>query len=319
LNKIKTNIVPLKKPGKTKAFFICLLIASFLWLIHALNTVYTENFKVEVRFVNVPVQRQPFEPLPQRLSIDVKASGLKLGLLMLNKPFKKLEIDFNNLKALNRNQAYVLSGSQLNLNSIFKIETQVKHISPDTLYFKENTGFQKTVPVKVPMYIHYAAGYACLKPLVQPAFVTIWGDTLAVKNTDTIYTNALQMNEVKESFTKTLTLIKPQNNLYTGLNEVSVQVQVEKLVEQEIWIAIHSIHAGKNTPLNIFPPRVKLRFTALQNNLELADTAHFKALIDEKKANKQNHKFQVFLGTVPNNITVMSIDPKEVEVLIFKP
>ncbi len=318
MTKIKANIIPLKKPGKTKAFFICLFIASFLWLIHALNTVYTENFKVDVSFVNVPVHRQPVEPLPERLSIDVKASGLKLSLLMLNKPFKKLEIDFNNLKALNRNQAYVLSGSQLNLNSIFKIETQVKHISPDTLYFKENTGFQKTVPVKVPMYIQYAPGYACLKPLVQPAFVTIWGDTSAVKKTDTIYTTALQMNQVKESFSKTLTLIKPQNNLYTGLNEVSVQVQVDKLIEQEILIPVHSIGGTKGRAMNIFPPRVKLRYTTLQNNMELADTAHFKALIDEGKVNKQNNKYKVFLGTVPNNITVMSMEPKEVEVLIFK-
>jgi hypothetical protein len=99
----------MKKPGKTKAFFICVLIASFLWLIHALNTVYTETFKIDVSFTNVPLNRQSLDPLPERLSIDIKASGLKLALLRLNKPFKPLEIDFNALKPLNHSQAYVLS------------------------------------------------------------------------------------------------------------------------------------------------------------------------------------------------------------------
>ena len=133
-----------KKPGKTKAFFICLLIASFFWLIHALNTVYTQNFIVPVSFVNVPQSKKPLEPLPDHISIDVKASGLKLSYLLLNKPFKELEIDFNNLKSINRNQCYILSSSKLNLNSIFKIETQIKNVLPDSLYFSENTGLQKT-------------------------------------------------------------------------------------------------------------------------------------------------------------------------------
>jgi len=316
LNNPKNKVV--KKPGKTKAFFICLLIASFLWIVHALNTVYTQNFKIPVSFKNLPQNKRPLEPLPERISVDVKASGLKLSLLMLNKPFNTLEIDFNNLKSFNRNQCYVLSASRLNLNSIFKLETQIKQVSPDSLYFSENTGFQKTVPVKVPLFINCKQGYGYLKPIVNPAFMSIWGDTAEINKIDTIYCNPIHLNQLNDNVEKTVSIIKPFNNIYSTTNEVRLNIAVSKLIEQSIVIPIKSVREIEEGKLNIFPPTAKVRFTALQNNLDQTDTSLFKALIDHQKPNKNNKKYSVFLGTVPSNVTIMDIEPKEVEILIFK-
>jgi hypothetical protein len=308
----------MKKPGKTKAFFICVLIASFLWLIHALNTVYTETFKIDVSFTNVPLNRQSLDPLPERLSIDIKASGLKLALLRLNKPFKPLEIDFNALKPLNHSQAYVLSASKLKLTDLFKLETQIKHISPDTIYFKEKTGFQKTVPIRVPIFASCMPGFACEKPVLQPAFVTIWGDSLAIKNTDTIYTDDWQVNKLQETQRITLKLLKPNENIYTGVAEVSVELPVSRLVEYHLSLPLQCIHHFANHRLMIYPPSVDIRFTALQNRFDLSDTALFKALIDENSPKKKNGKYPVFLGSIPGDITIMDIQPKEVEAYIIK-
>jgi hypothetical protein len=61
-----------------------------------------------------------------------------------------------------------------------------------------------------------------------------------------------------------------------------------------------------------------VRFTSIQNSFSVEDTSLFKAMIDSEKINKSTNKCPVFLSTFPGQITVMDIEPSEVEILIFK-
>jgi hypothetical protein len=307
-----------RKPGKTKAFFICLVIASFLWLVHSLNTVYTYTLKIPVVFRNLPQNKKPLAPMPEFVSIDVKASGLRLVLILLNKPFRPLDIDFNNLKSVNRNQNYVLSASHLDFKRILNFETQVKHINPDTLYFSDKTGFQKNIPVKIPLYVKCAEGYGYKRPAISPEFVTVWGDTAIMENIDTLYTQPLTLSNLNKSVNTRLELLKPDPRIYIGSGDVAVYIEVAKLVEQTIYLPVTDIHRSFKKRINIYPSRVKVRFTSIQNTFSAEDTSLFRATIDSEKINRQTKKCQVFVSTVPGNITLMDIEPKEVEILIFK-
>jgi hypothetical protein len=307
-----------KKPGKTKAFFICLLIASFLWLVHSLNTVYTHTLKIPVNFKNQPENKKPLFKIPEQLSLDVKASGLKLALILLNRPFKPLEIDFNTLKSVNKNQNYVLSSSHLNFKSIFRFETQIKHISPDTLYFSEKNGYQKKVPVKVPLFLKCKEGYGFKTPSITPSFVTLWGDSALISNVDTIFTQALTLSDLDKSVDTQLELLKPNQQVYISSGEATVFINVAKLIEQSIYLPVTDIHNSFQQQINIFPSRIKVKFTSIQNSFKASDSTLFKAVIDSEKTNKQTKKCSVFLGSIPEHITIMSIEPKEVEILIFK-
>lgn len=317
MNKPKHNKT-IKKPGKTKAFFICLLIASFLWIIHALNTVYTQTFKVPVVFKNIPQNKKALEPLPEKISVDVKASGLKLSFLMLKSSFSPIELDFNHLKSVHHNQCYVLSSSKLNFKSIFNLETQIKHISPDSLYFSENTGLQKTVPIKVPFTILCQEGYGYLQPFIIPKVIQIWGDSALIKQIDTIYTAPINLINLNSNITRTIPIIKPNEGIYSNINEIKLEIIVSKLIERSVIIPINTINEIQKGKVNLFPSSVKVKFTTLQNNFDLADTVNFKALIDLKKPNMYSKKYSVFLGNQPKNTTVMGMEPKEVEILIFK-
>lgn len=256
--------------------------------------------------------------MPESISIDVKASGLRLALILLNKPFKPLEIDFNNLKSVNRDQNYVLSSSHLNFERILKFETQVKHINPDTLYFSEKTGFQKNVPVKIPLYIKCREGYGYKRPTINPAFITIWGDTDVTRSIDTLYTQPLTLSSLDKSVSTKLELLRPDPRVYTSAGEATVFIEVAKLIEQTIHVPVTDIRHPVKQRIHIYPSRVKVKFTSIQNTFNAEDTSLFKATIDSEKINKQTKKCRVFLSTVPGHITLMDIDPKEVEILIFK-
>lgn len=305
-----------KKPGKAKAFFICLILASFLWLIHSLNTVYTYNFKIPVVFKNVPQNKKPLVDIPDNISIDAKASGLKLALILLRRPFQPLEIDFNALKAVNQN--YVISASRLNFRDVLRFETLVKNISPDTLYFSIKSGFQKNIPVKVPFYLKCKEGFGYKKPVLNPSFVTVWGDTSVLKDIDTLYANALTLSDLNKNMDIQLDLIKPDPQVYLNNGRVQVFIEVARLIEQTVTIPVYDFRKSLRNNVRIYPSTVKVRFTSVQNTFNQQDTALFKAMVDSEKINPETKKSPVFLSTFPGHVTVMDIEPKEVEILIFK-
>ncbi|MBA3665890.1 MAG: YbbR-like domain-containing protein [Bacteroidetes bacterium] len=307
-----------KKPAKTTAFFICLLVAGFLWLIKSLNTIYYHQLKIPVTFKNIPQNKKPLQEIPSNLYVDIKASGLKLFFILLNQPFKTVEIDFNDLKTTNKQRNYILSPSTIAFKNTLKFETTIKQISPDTIYFIENSGYQKNVPVKVPLYVKCVPGYGFGTPDINPAFVTIIGDSNSIKRIDTIYTQALYLNNLSERAEKKIAIIKPDENVYYNINEINVRVEVDRLIEQTASLPINIISFNLSyKSINIYPSRVKVKFTALQNSFSPSDTALFRASVNSANFNSSN-KTPVFLTTQPGNVNIISIEPREAEILIIK-
>jgi hypothetical protein len=303
------------KPGKTTAFFVCLLVAAFLWLVKSLNTIYTQNIKIPVEFKNIPQSKKPLNSIPDFLNIEVKASGLKLFLINLSQPFKKMEIDFNNLKTQRKN--YVITPGGIDLKNSIKFDAQIRQISPDTLYFMENSGFQKTVPVKAAYSIKCARGYGFKSPEINPAFISITGDSASLRRTDTIYTQSIIFNDLAGPVHKTLSLIKPNENIYLGMQKVNVDIKVEKLLEYYIDLPVNPVGIPSSAKsVHAFPARVKIKFTAMENEFNPSDTSNFKAAIDCSRLN--GNKAQIFLSTQPGNVNILSFEPKEAEILIIK-
>jgi hypothetical protein len=133
-----------KKPGKTTAFFICLIVAIFLWLIKSLNSSYTYRVTIPVDFKQVPQNKKALHDIPNHLDVDIRTSGLKLLLILMNRPFKPIEINFNDLRSFHHN--YIISPSILRLKKSIKFEPLVKHIQPDTLYLWKRAATKKTYP-----------------------------------------------------------------------------------------------------------------------------------------------------------------------------
>lgn len=303
------------KPGKTTAFFICVLVAAFLWFIRSLNATYTRTVKIPVEFRNIPQHKKPITSLPDFVTMDIKASGLKLFFILFNQPFKKLEIDFNSLKTVGRN--YVLSAGGMNVERTFKFEPEVKHISPDTLYFIENSGYQKNVPVKLVYDLKCAPGYGYKYPVINPSFVSVTGDSAAVQRIDTVYSQSFTLNELSEPIEKEVALLKPSASVYLGAAKVKASFKVERLMEQSLVLPVSILNAPEGVKsVNVFPSRVRIKFTSLQNDFNMEDTLHFKAAVNIH--NSRNGKAPVFLSTQPGNINVLSIEPREAEIIILK-
>lgn len=303
------------KPGKATAFFVCLLVATFLWFVKSLNTNYNYTIKVPVIFKNLPLDKKPISEIPDHLNIEIKASGLKLFFILLNQPFNALEIDMNRLMTRNRNAAVKVSVSELKKS--LKFETTIKQINPDTLYFTDKSGFRKNIPVKLISNVSCKAGYGFSKPEIVPSFVVLTGDSIELKKTDTVYTELISEKELSKELHKELRLINPSGNVFMSENKVQVHYNIEKLTEHIITTSVSIVNLPEGTKSAYsFPSTVKIKYTILQNEYDAADSANFKACVDAGKLNK--NKGRVFLSTQPGNATVISIQPEVSELILMK-
>jgi hypothetical protein len=147
---------------------------------------------------------------------------------------------------------------------------------------------------------------------------TIWGDTLLINDIDTLYTQPVFLNNLDQNRTVTAAIVKPDKDVYTFINEVNISVETARLIEQTVILPLSDIAHLSGPQTTIFPAKVKVRFTSIQNSFNPSDTVLFRAVINSDKTNPLTKKSPVFLTSFPANITVMGMEPKEVEFLIIK-
>jgi YbbR domain-containing protein len=296
------------------AFFICLLVATLLWFLHSLNTVYTKQFSIPVEFRNYP-QNKVMVEIPKDIKVSVKASGLKLFLLGLTEPFPLLKMDLNNVKSDGTRTRFYLSSNMNEIKKLFQFKAEIRRLQPDTIMFVTNVGSQKEVPVKVPLSIKYAPGYTAKLIKVEPSRIYLTGEASELAGVDTVYTAPVSLSDQKSDQVKTLSLIIPGDNIALSTTNVQLQVNVGKLVENELSVPVKLENAEKNYSYSLFPSKIKIRYSGVFGE-QGADTSLIRVFVDVAKADK--NKLNVNMKVLSDQITVLGFEPKQIEFLKIK-
>lgn len=308
--------ITIKKPSKLSAFFICLIIASILWLLHALNTVYIYDITLPVTFRNMPAGKSPSGELPTSVTLKVKASGLKLMMISLNEFSKPLEIDFNELASDVDKSHYILSSGIKNFKSFINFQVEVKSVFPDTLALMVKNLIQKLVVVKPQLNIDYKQGFAADKIEVNPQKIIISGNSAELKNIDTVYTVPVYENAVSENISRTLQIQKPAAGVILGKNKIQLNLTVERLIERTFSVPLRPDKEMPGHQLVLFPSKVQVKITAPLSEQHHLDSAFIKGLVLTSSVN--NKKMRVQLTGLKPNWHVIKLSPKEVEFLMIK-
>lgn len=304
--------------GKASAFLICLAISGFLWLSHSLNRPYFYSLNIPVKFVNLPANKTLLSELPGQLRFDIKTSGLKLFFVLLNRPFNQITVDFNSLKGDNKSQTYAISSGNINLKSSTKFDVDIKKISPDTLFFSAKKGVNKNVPVRPIIFANADKGFILGRPVINPSYITINGDSASLRNIDSISTVPLYLNQLNANYSGKLNLIRPSENVYLNLNEVNVTIGADKLLQREIEVEITALNCPAGFTAKLFPSKVKVRFSSSKNDFNDISSKNFKAVVNFSKQKKEINKLPIELSILPTQAHVLSIEPQEAEFLLMK-
>lgn len=304
--------------GKLPAFLICLVVSGLLWLSHSLNRSYLYSLNIPVKFVNLPANKTLLSELPDQLRFDIKTSGLKLFFVLLNKPFNPITVDFNSLKGDNKSQTYAISSGNINIKSTTKLDVDIKKISPDTLFFAAKRGVNKNVPIRPVIYANADRGFILSKTIINPAYITINGDSASLRSIDSISTVPLYLNQLSVNYSGKLNLVRPSENVYLNLNEVSVNISVDKLLEKEVEVEVVPLNSPDGLTPKLFPDKVKIKFSSAKSDFNDINGKEFKVVVNFRKQKKEKNKLPVEVSVLPTQAHILSIEPSEIEFLLFK-
>lgn len=299
-------------------FLICLCIASLLWVVHALNKNYKYTLTIPVKFIKLPENKLIIGELPEKLQVDIKASGLKLLFIKLRTLPKEVLIDFNTLKTNAKSQAYSISNGNFNVQNIINFDVEVVKIRPDTLFFSANKGSSRLVPVKANLQANFLPGYSAItKPVINPAYITVTGESPEIDNIDTIYTQNIYLKDVHENYATTVA-IKKLPNLSYGAKEVQLSFAVDRLAETSIKVPVQIMNRSSSETVKLLPEHVTIHYLVAMKEYDNIDASSFKATVNFDDILARNKTLRIDLVRSPSEVRIIRIEPSTISYLIYK-
>ncbi len=304
---------------KVVTFLICLGIASLLWVVRALNRNYKYTLHIPVTFQNLPANKLIVGELPEKLEIEIKTSGLKLLFISLQKRTEELSIDFNSLKTNAKSQAYSISNGNFNLKNVINFDVDVLKIRPDTLFFSSSKGKSKLVPLKANLTVHCLPGYSLIStPVLNPAFISISGDSIALQNIDTVYTQQLNLKDIHENYSSPVRLIKKSSTVSYNTKNVQLSFEVDRVTEATLKIPIQILNKTGKQTIKLLPEFVNVTYLVSMQEYDNIDVNSFKAVVDYRQILQKEKNLKVELAVSPSQVKILKIEPSTISYLIYK-
>ncbi len=304
---------------KVFTFIICLGIASLLWLVHALNLNYKYVLHIPVKFINLPTNKLIVGDLPEKLDVEIKTSGLKLLLIVFSKTNSELSIDFNTLKTNAKSQAYSISNGSFNLQKSINFDVDVLKIRPDTLFFTTANSNARLIPVKFNLKTEMKQGYAITsKPIVNPAYISVSGDSTLIAKIDTVYTFQTTLKDVCKNFNASVLLKNTNANVHYNVKEVQVNFSVDRLTEASVKLPIELINNNSIQTIKLLPSFVTVKYLVSMKDYDLINVNSFKATVSFNEIIDKQKTLQVELIRKPSEVKILEIKPSSISYLIYK-
>lgn len=324
-NKLYIKIKRILLNKKIVAFLVCLFIATFLWLINALNRNYTKTVAIPVRFINLPKNKSLSSELPKEIQADIKASGAKLFFIDFKKHENEIVIDLNNyIKNQNQSKSLAINTALSigNLSRLFNTEIELIKVKPDSIYFSFGKAYKKVVPVVPDLQVDFDTLYNYGdKVKIYPSSVTLFGDSLLLNAIDEIRTEKIILNNLNKTINQKALLILPEEleeRVGLSSSEVNLSINVDKFTQLNLEVPIDIVGVPSQLDLKTFPNKTTLQIKVGLLEYDSLQASQFKLVVDYKDIQKNKHKLPVKIEQQPDNVNIIKIIPDKVEYLIKK-
>jgi YbbR domain-containing protein len=324
-NKLYLKIKRILLNKKIVAFLVCLLIATFLWLINALNRNYTKTIAIPVKFINLPKNKSLSSELPREIQADIKASGAKLFFIDFKKNEHEVVIDLNNfIKGQNQSKTLAINTALSigNLSRLFNTEIELIKVKPDSIYFSFGKAYKKVVPVIPDLQIDFDTLYNYGdKVKIYPSSVTLFGDSILLNTIDDIKTEKIILNNLNKTINQKASLFLPEEleeRIGISNDEVNLTINVDKFTQLNLEVPIDVIGLPSQYQLKTFPNKTTVQIKIGLLEYDSLQSGQFKLVVDYKDIQKNKHKLPIKIEQQPDNVNIIKIIPDKVEYLIKK-
>jgi YbbR domain-containing protein len=303
---------------RVSAFFTCLVLAVFAWIITVLSNPNPYIVKVVLDFRNTPQKRAFHSLQSDTVSAMVNGSGWDMLFSKMNTGNSVVSVDLQTLE----NKSYVVLSSQLDqINSKRESGQQITRFNPDTLYFDFSNRKVKRIPVHLVTAIKYQhqffqSGNIALKP----AYVIINGPSNVIDKIAEWGSDTLKLDSVGETINTRVNL-RPvkEGNMSVYPKNVQVNIPVDEFTEKVLEIPVKVMNNHNFDDVKIFPQKVKITFTCSLNRYKEVDEDFFEATADLDLWRLHGYKvLPVVLLKIPQYCRVVKIEPQNIDFIIKK-
>ncbi len=227
---MKAQVKQAVKIITSKTFLGALSFSIALWLYITLNTVFVSFVKVPLT-INLPVDKSIEKPIPDYISVEVRASGWQIFNLDYLNSAAECSIDISGERI--NEEWYTIARSDIIKNLENMGNVQAIDVVPQTLKLKLGKIGEYSVVVKPDVLLEPREGYTLVGDIsTVPDLVTIRGNARKIRGTTQWKTIHREFEDVAESIETKLRLSDTLSNIIeVKPHEVLLKANVQKLSE----------------------------------------------------------------------------------------
>src|SRR5205814_1470716 len=200
-------------------------IALLLWSYVNLSSIYEVDMDLPLE-ITTPAGYAVATELPERIHARFSGLGWRLMLMKLTgKSEFKLDLAERDTKELSSGKFFITK-EDLASSSSLPTDVKLTKIVPDSLGVQFSRELSKQVPVDLRLDVMPANGYTIVgDPLIAPVMITIKGSNVLLDSLRAFPTAVLHEHNVRETFTKTLSLSDTLKDEITSISASSIYVK----------------------------------------------------------------------------------------------
>ena len=280
-------------------YLICVVIATILWFLNALNKDYTAVISYPVKYVNMPQGKHLVTDLPSTLSLEVRAKGFALLGHRISTSFLPITFNVNTYSnhLLEKDEVfeYTLNTSEIKDKISNQLNTEIKllDITPATIEFKFAQSVEKMIAVRPVVNYTLKRQYILNQITATPD---------------------IRLKDLGKSVSKEVELT-PLRGCTVDDVTIKLDLQVEQFTETKKTVKLQARNVPESLYLRLFPDNISITYDVGLSNYEKISNQDFEFYVDYNQTTSSSF-LDVKVGKTPACIKNLVYSPQKVEYII---
>ena len=318
MSNIKVKFSKLYKSKKVNILMLFILLALLFSLLTKLSKEYTKTISFHIEMLNVPDEHVILRDSLHTINVTISTYGFNFLKYYILNP--KLQVDFNKLKKNSVHYLWIKNDEFQNVVNQIDASTAVKSISPDTIKFKYDSYFVKSVPIVLKHDIKFASGFDIDDKFnLKPDSVKVIGAKTMIDTITKIETKILTLNDVNTNINASVKLKLPigGSDIKFSDSQVLVSGTVEKFTEGSLFVPIIITNLPENVVIKYFPKEIEVTFYTSLEYYKTITANNFKVECDYRNLDDDNNKLIPVIVKQPEKVRNVRLGVKSIEFIIL--
>ncbi|MFV0522286.1 MAG: hypothetical protein ACK5MI_07660 [Mangrovibacterium sp.] len=305
------------------SFAICMLIASSLWFLNALNKEYTINLSYPIKYINLPKDKMLVNTPPDHFNLKVNAGGFSILRHKLSMSFTPLVVNgesfFSELQNSDSSSHIEIPINRLENKIASQISSELKitDIFPNTLVFNFEPLKKKRVKIKPNISYTLAKQHFVSDAITfSPDSITVYGPNSIIDTLQFVFTEKQHYTKLNQSIRRNIT-IQDINDLQYSPKRVVMNVPIEEFTEKVIDVPIQIINVPDSLNIKLFPDKAKVSFLVSLSHFNSISDQDFRLIVDYNCISDNVAVLKTKLVNSSNYVYAVNTSPSQVEYLIL--